>query len=37
MMSAEHVVELIGGLKSADDLADDVIAPNTIRVRQGRR
>ena len=34
MMSAEHVVELIGGLKEAV-IPEDVRAPNTLRVTQG--
>lgn len=34
MMSAEHVVELIGGIKEAV-VPEDVTAPNTIKVTQG--
>lgn len=34
MMSAEHVVELIGGLKPAV-IPEDVRAPNTLKVTQG--
>jgi len=36
MMSAEHVVELIGGLRSAESVTEDIVAPNTARVRRGR-
>lgn len=35
MMSAEHVVSLIGGMTSVDDLPDNIKAPNSIKVIQG--
>ena len=35
-MSAEHVVELIGGIKKVEDIPMDLVTPNIIKVLQGR-